>query len=104
MTLSHTAAGGDYGSVSQELVVTVTDDDTASLVVSPETVTVAEAGSATYTVKLATEPTEDGDGDGAGHGQWRQRRYRWWDGRADDPQLHHQQLADGADGDGACRR
>ncbi|KKZ15076.1 MAG: hypothetical protein TH68_02375, partial [Candidatus Synechococcus spongiarum 142] len=56
--LSHTAAGGGYGSVSQELVVTVTDDDTASLVFSPEAVTVAEAGSATYTVQLATPPTE----------------------------------------------
>ena len=30
VTLSHSADGGDYGSVSQELVVTVTDDDTAA--------------------------------------------------------------------------
>ncbi|KKZ14010.1 MAG: hypothetical protein TH68_05875, partial [Candidatus Synechococcus spongiarum 142] len=58
VTLSHSAAGGDYDSVSKELMVTVGDDDTASLVISPEAVTVLEAGSATYTVKLATEPTE----------------------------------------------
>ncbi|KKZ14737.1 MAG: hypothetical protein TH68_04270, partial [Candidatus Synechococcus spongiarum 142] len=55
--LSHTATGGDYASVSQELVVTVTDDDTPGLVFSPEAVTVAEAGSATYTVQLAHQPS-----------------------------------------------
>ncbi|KKZ14011.1 MAG: hypothetical protein TH68_05880, partial [Candidatus Synechococcus spongiarum 142] len=59
VTLSHSADGGDYGSVTADLVVTATDDETASLVVSPEALTVAEAGSATYTVKLATEPTAD---------------------------------------------
>ncbi|KKZ12812.1 MAG: hypothetical protein TH68_07320, partial [Candidatus Synechococcus spongiarum 142] len=31
VTLSHSATGADYGSVSQALVVTVTDDDTAGL-------------------------------------------------------------------------
>ncbi|KKZ14735.1 MAG: hypothetical protein TH68_04260, partial [Candidatus Synechococcus spongiarum 142] len=62
VTLSHTATGGNYGSVTAELVVTATDDDddtTAGLVFSPELVTVAETGSATYTVWLATEPTAD---------------------------------------------
>ncbi|KKZ12560.1 MAG: hypothetical protein TH68_07430, partial [Candidatus Synechococcus spongiarum 142] len=58
VTLSHSATGGGYGSVNKRLVVTVTDDDTASLVVSPEALTVAEAGSATYTVKLASQPTD----------------------------------------------
>ncbi|KKZ13971.1 MAG: hypothetical protein TH68_05920, partial [Candidatus Synechococcus spongiarum 142] len=59
VTLTHTADGGGYDAVSQALVVVnVTDDDTGSLVVSPEAVTVAEKGSATYTVKLATEPTD----------------------------------------------
>ena len=29
-TLTHVAAGGDYGSVSRDLAVTVTDDDTAA--------------------------------------------------------------------------
>ncbi|KKZ13683.1 MAG: hypothetical protein TH68_06440, partial [Candidatus Synechococcus spongiarum 142] len=56
--LSHSAAGGDYDSVSQELVVTVRDDDTPGLVVSATALTVAEGGSVTYTVKLATEPSE----------------------------------------------
>ena len=57
VTLAHTASGGDYGSVSKDVVVTVTDDDTAGLVVTPSAVTVGEGGSAKYTVELATEPT-----------------------------------------------
>ena len=56
VTLTHTAAGADYNSV-RRLVVTVTDND-RSLVLSPSAVTVDEASSATYTVKLATQPTE----------------------------------------------
>ncbi|KKZ12521.1 MAG: hypothetical protein TH68_07445, partial [Candidatus Synechococcus spongiarum 142] len=59
VTLSHSASGGDYGEVTADLAVTVRDTDTASLVVSSAAaLPVAEAGSATYTVKLATEPTE----------------------------------------------
>ncbi len=57
VTLAHTASGGDYGSVTEDLPVTVDDDDTAGLVVAPDAVTVAEGGSASYTVKLATEPS-----------------------------------------------
>ena len=59
VTLAHTASGGDYGSVTEDLPVTVDDDDTAGLVVAPDAVTVAEGGSASYTVKLATEPSAD---------------------------------------------
>ena len=59
VTLAHTASGGDYGSVTKDLPVTVDDDDTAGLVVAPDAVTVAEGGSASYTVKLATEPSAD---------------------------------------------
>ena len=56
-TLTHGAAGGDYGSVSKALTVTVTDDDTAGLVLSKATLAVTEGASASYTVKLATQPT-----------------------------------------------
>ena len=56
-TLTHTAAGGDYGSLTGNLPVTVTDDDTPALVIDPASLTVTEGGSETYTVKLATEPT-----------------------------------------------
>ena len=57
VTLAHTASGGDYGSVTEDLPVTVEDGDTVGLVVAPDAVTVAEGGSASYTVKLATEPS-----------------------------------------------
>ena len=63
-TISHTVSGGDYGDVSAGSVsVTVTDDDTAGITVSVTQLTVTEAAgagrSATYTVKLNTQPTGD---------------------------------------------
>ena len=69
VTLAHTASGGDYGSVTEDLPVTVEDGDTVGLVVDPVSVTVDEADDsatpsiaehkATYTVKLASEPTAE---------------------------------------------
>ena len=57
-TLTHTASGGDYGSVTSNLtVMTRTDDDTRGLVLSTATLAVSEGGNASYTVKLATQPT-----------------------------------------------
>ena len=56
-TLTHTGSGADYGSVTEDLPVTVTDDDTAGIVLTPTTLGVTEGGSATYTVELATEPS-----------------------------------------------
>ena len=57
-TLTHNPSGGGYGSVSNAiLIVTVTDDDTAGLMLSTPTLGVDEAGQNTYTVKLQTEPT-----------------------------------------------
>ena len=56
-TLLHTASGGNYGSVTGSLGVTVTDDDTASLTLSTMTLGVAEGDDAEYTVRLATQPT-----------------------------------------------
>ena len=56
-TLSHTASDGGYGSVTEDLPVTVTDSDTAGIVLTPTTLRVTEGGSATYTVELATEPS-----------------------------------------------
>ena len=56
-TLTHDPSGANYGSVSNAiLMVTVTDDDTAGLVVTPPTLSIGEAGSDTFTVKLATQP------------------------------------------------
>ncbi len=56
-TLTHTASGGGYGSVTGDVEVTVTDNDTPGLVLDPTSLTVAEGGSGTYTVALATQPT-----------------------------------------------
>ena len=55
-TLAHLASGGDYG-LSKGLAVTITDDDTRGVTVSPTTLPVAEGGDATYTVELDSEPT-----------------------------------------------
>ena len=57
-TLTHNPSGANYGSVSNAiLMVTVTDDDTAGLMLSTPTLGVDEGGQATYTVKLQTQPT-----------------------------------------------
>ena len=56
-TLTHTAAGADYGSVTKDLPVTVTDNDAPELVLSKSELAVTEGASANYTVKLATQPT-----------------------------------------------
>ena len=56
-TLSHTASGGDYGTVLEDLPVTVTDNS-AEIVLSESAITVDEEGEdVSYTVKLAAEPT-----------------------------------------------
>ena len=58
-TLTHTASGGGYVSISAGLPVTVTDDDEPAVVLSETDLTVTEgdAAGSTYTVKLATQPT-----------------------------------------------
>ena len=60
-TLTHTAAGGDYAGKKAELSITVDDDDTVGIVLNKTTLPVTEGDTtgASYTVKLATQPTED---------------------------------------------
>jgi hypothetical protein len=58
LQIGHTASGGGYDiSTAQNVTVTVTDDDTPSLVMSRTELTVNEGGTGTYTVKLNTQPT-----------------------------------------------
>ena len=57
VTVTVTASGGDYGGVTAEVDVSVTDGDTAELVVDPDSLTVAENGSGTFSVRLATRPS-----------------------------------------------
>ena len=58
VTIRLIASGGDYTGESATVAVTVTDNDTPALVVDPESLTVAEDGSAAFTVRLATRPTQ----------------------------------------------
>ena len=56
--LTHRPSGGDYSAgEAKDFMVTVTDDDTAGLMLSATTLGVDEAGQNTYTVKLQTQPT-----------------------------------------------
>ena len=59
-TLTHTASGGGYAGITIDLPVTVTDDDQAGIVLSGRDLTVTEgdAGGSSYTVRLATRPSE----------------------------------------------
>ena len=62
ITVTHTAAStdGNYEGLSRDVVVTVTDDDTAGVTVSETTRTVAEDGGMdTYTVVLNTQPNDN---------------------------------------------
>ena len=59
VTLTHTATGGEYEGVAEDLAVTVDDDETVSIVLSKTDLTVVEGDAAggTYTVKLSHEPS-----------------------------------------------
>ena len=57
VTVTVTASGGDYGGETAEVAVSVSDGDTAALVVDPDSLTVAENGSTTFSVRLATRPS-----------------------------------------------
>ena len=57
--ITHSVTGGNYAGISSSPVrVTLTDDDTRGVMVSKDSLTLAEAGgTGTYTVKLESEPT-----------------------------------------------
>ena len=59
VTLVHTAAGGEYEGVAEELAVTVDDDETLGVVISPTALTVQAGGSNSYTVVLGSLPSGD---------------------------------------------
>ncbi len=68
VTLVHTASGAtEYGLVTGDVEVTISDDDDAGLMFVNTPVTVDEGASAEYTVELATEPTGDVTVDVSGH-------------------------------------
>ncbi|MBF2760441.1 MAG: hypothetical protein ISN28_09260, partial [Ectothiorhodospiraceae bacterium AqS1] len=53
------ASGGGFNNLSGTVSVTVTDDDTASLVLPSADVAITEGGAATFEVKLATQTNAD---------------------------------------------
>ena len=53
-----TATASEYAGLSATFEAAVDDDETAAIVLSPTSLSVNEASSATYTVALATQPTE----------------------------------------------
>ena len=58
--VTHAAKGGGYDDASIDAVsVTITDDDEVGIMVSAIAMEVREGSSARYTVRLATEPTEE---------------------------------------------
>ena len=59
IALLHTATGGDYATVTGEVTVTITEDDTAGITVQPTTLAVDEGGTATYTVVLTSAPASE---------------------------------------------
>ena len=60
LTHGATSTGSDYSGLSgASVTVTVTDNDTPMVTVAPTRVAMAEGGSNTYTIRLATQPTAD---------------------------------------------
>ena len=61
-TLSHSVAStdGDYNGISvSQVAVTATDDETASVSITPTQLTIAEGGSDSYQVFLTSQPAHD---------------------------------------------
>ena len=59
-TITHSATGADFGSADDKTVlVNVTDDDEAEVIIMPTSLTVGEDRTATYEVVLGTEPSGD---------------------------------------------
>ncbi len=58
-TLAHAASGGGYDSATASLRVVTDDNDTAAIVLAPDSLDLAEGRSGSYTVTLATEPSDD---------------------------------------------
>ena len=57
-TVTHTVNGGDYELfAAPSVAVTVTDNDTPGVTVTPPSLTITEGGNSTYTVELNTQPT-----------------------------------------------
>ena len=131
VTVSHEVSG--YGAVSTaaDVAVTVTENDTAGVAVTPTALTVPEGGRGSYTVVLVTQPdgavtvttavpagtdvavspesltftadtwSESADGDGECSGGRRRGSGRGSDGKSRSERLRSGDHGGGGDGDGA---
>ena len=57
VTVTLSASGGDYGGVRATVEVSVSDDETAELVVDPDSLPISEDGSGNFEVSLASRPS-----------------------------------------------
>ena len=58
-TIRHSAAGGGYDSVIEDITATEQDDDSPRITLSETSITVPEGGMATYSAKLANKPSAE---------------------------------------------
>ena len=59
VTISLSASGGGYDGLTASVKATVDDDDVQALVVSPKSLSITEGLEKTFTVSLATAPSDD---------------------------------------------
>ena len=67
VSLTHTAAGAEYDDLTASLEVTVDDDETAGVTITPTALTVLGGGSNSYAVTLTSEPAGDVTVTASGH-------------------------------------
>ena len=60
VNLNISASGSDYGSVTDSVSVSVTDNDSAGLTINPDTLRLNEGGgNSTFSISLVTQPSEN---------------------------------------------
>lgn len=59
VTLTHTASGGGYESVTGTITITVLDDDRIALATSEESLSIHEGESGSFTLRLSQQPTSN---------------------------------------------
>ena len=58
-TLNITASGADYTSVTGNVTISATDNDTPGLTINPDTLNITEGGNNSFSVSLTTPPSEN---------------------------------------------
>ena len=58
-SLTFVSHGGDYGGISDDMSIAVKDDERASIVIDPQSLSLLEGGAAAIVVRLSHEPSGD---------------------------------------------